>query len=424
MKKASILVFVTTILFSCVLLFANGEKNVGLRIINPNDFNDMPNLKELVIKLKEMNADNSDYFSCLELMEKIASYNHPRLSEIFINALQEKKDSEAFQKSTFIRVASAEILSKIKGSFSVCLIEALNDRSPEVRTEVATSLGKLKDKNAVSYLVKTLQKEKDTGVSVAVINALAQIPSKSCITALQDFLNKTNNSTLKIAAGRALYTLTQDENYLNLLFSYLKSENPEVRRFAVSYLRIKPISKKALDKLKKSLTTTLNDKDPIVRKFSLDTIEWNNIDLSDKIIPLLNDEKGYVKAKAIVVLGKLPSPSSVPLIAEHLKDETFQTYAINSLKDTGLKEAIEPLLKRYEETSDINKLQQIYDALIVLSKASDKETREKIMQLSKHKQSLRSYLDSKVKPNVSKQPEKTLKTELGWSYWPVKQPSP
>jgi len=90
-----------------------------------------------------------------------------------------------------IRTKAVQLLASKPGpEVSEALVQTLADKVPAVRKEAAISLGKRKDKTAISPLLQAL---KDSDVRFDAINALAQMPDVRAADVYLEGMGSKNN---------------------------------------------------------------------------------------------------------------------------------------------------------------------------------------------------------------------------------------
>jgi len=88
------------------------------------------------------------------------------------------------------------------------LVDLLGDRDAGIRALVAMALGGLKDKKANEYIVERLYEERDTWTKVQLILALQKSRDFSVVSALIDML-QDSDANVRFSAGRTLRAITK-----------------------------------------------------------------------------------------------------------------------------------------------------------------------------------------------------------------------
>lgn len=191
----------------------------------------------------------------------------------------------------------------------------LHNPDPSVRREAAEELA-LTDERAIYPLIKALRDE-NAAVQEAATQSLITIGN----------------------AETSYFLINPGEVVTYMVIPLLREEEAYLRNTAI--LIIKEIGHRAPELLYK----LLKDKDPDVRKFSLDLMAdiKKEFDAS-KIIPLLKDPNSNVRAAAAHALGELGCKEAIPALVEGLKDEEWVVfYVLQSLAQLKAEEAAEQI---------------------------------------------------------------------------------
>jgi len=266
------------------------------------------------------------------------------------------------------------------------VLKLLNSPDSSLRRQAAEELA-LADERAIYPLIKALRDE-NTAVQEAATQSLISIG------------NRDN-----------FFLINPGEVVTYMVVPLLREEDVYLRNTAI--LIIKEIGHRAPELLYK----LLKDKDPDIRKFSLDLIAdiKKGFDAS-KLIPLLKDPNGNVRAAAAHALGELGYRQAIPALIESLKDEEWVVFyvlqalaqlkaeeaaekigdlllstesllikseAIETLGKIGTEEVAEPLLKYFPVATKDEK-QQIVKALIRIGIIPDGQNlKEEILSIFK-----------------------------------------
>lgn len=194
------------------------------------------------------------------------------------------------------------------------VLKLLNNPDSSVRRQAAEELA-LADERAIYPLIKALRDE-NTAVQEAATQSLISIGSKD-----------------------NFFLINPGEVVTYMVVPLLREEDVYLRNTAI--LIIKEIGHRAPELLYK----LFKDKDPDIRKFSLDLIAdiKKGFDAS-KIIPLLKDSNGNVRAAAAHALGELGYRQAIPVLIESLKDEEWVVfYVLQALAQLKAEEAVEKI---------------------------------------------------------------------------------
>ncbi|MGB9710040.1 MAG: HEAT repeat domain-containing protein [Thermodesulfovibrio sp.] len=211
------------------------------------------------------------------------------------------------------------------------VFKLLNDPDPSIRRKAAEELAHA-DEKAVYPLIKAL-KDENTAVQEA---------------AMQSLISLGNENRFLINSGEVV---------TYMVIPLLREEEAYLRNTAI--LIIKEIGHRAPELIYK----LLKDKDSDIRKFALDLIA----DIKEgfdgaRILPLLKDENGNVRAAAAHALGELGYKEAIPILIECLKDEEWVVfYVLQALAQ----------LKAEEASESIGELLLSTDSLLIKAEAID-----------------------------------------------------
>jgi len=133
------------------------------------------------------------------------------------------------------------------------LLEALQDQSIYVRSNIAFILGKIGDVSAVPRLIDALQNEKEAYVRPSVVKALGKIGDTTAIPALRDALLKDPSDDTRVLAIEALGELN-DSAVAGELLQYLQDDTEARQVHVASALVLGQLgAKAAVPKLKQLL---------------------------------------------------------------------------------------------------------------------------------------------------------------------------
>ncbi len=270
------------------------------------------------------------------------------------------------------------------------VLKLLHNPDSSSRRKAAEELA-LTDERAIYPLIKALRDE-NTAVQEAATQSLI-------------FIGKGDPSYFLINPGEVV---------TYMVIPLLREEDAYLRNTAI--LIIKEIGHRAPELLYK----LLKDKDPDIRKFSLDLMAdiKKGFDAS-KIIPFLKDPNGNVRAAAAHALGEIGYKEAIPALIEGLKDEEWVVFyvlqslaqlkaeeaaeqigeillntesilikaeAIETLGKIGTEKVIEPLLK-YFPVATRDEKQQIVKSLIRMDIIPDgQDLKEEILSIFKEQE--------------------------------------
>lgn len=268
------------------------------------------------------------------------------------------------------------------------VFKLLNDPDPSVRRHAAEELSN-GDERAVYPLIKALRDE-----STAVQEAATQ--------------------SLIFLGSEDRFLINSGEVITYMVVPLLREEEAYLRNTAL--LIIKEIGHRSPELIYK----LLKDKDPDIRKFALDLIADIKTGFDgERIIPLLNDPNGNVRAAAAHALGELRYMEAIPALVERLQDEEWVVFyvlqalaqlqavdaidkigelllstdsllikseAIETLRKLGTEKVAEPLLKYFTVATRMKK-KEIVKALISIGVLPDgQDLKEEILSILKEEE--------------------------------------
>lgn len=268
------------------------------------------------------------------------------------------------------------------------VFKLLNDPDPSVRRHAAEELSN-GDERAVYPLIKALRDE-----STAVQEAATQ--------------------SLIFLGSEDRFLINSGEVITYMVVPLLREEEAYLRNTAL--LIIKEIGHRSPELIYK----LLKDKDPDIRKFALDLIADIKTGFDgERIIPLLNDPNGNVRAAAAHALGELGYMEAIPALVERLQDEEWVVFyvlqalaqlqavdaidkigelllstdsllikseAIETLRKLGTEKVAEPLLK-YFTVATRDEKKEIVKALISIGVLPDgQDLKEEILSILKEEE--------------------------------------
>lgn len=167
----------------------------------------------------------------------------PRVISALISALQEESEQTKIGDYSLLRNA-ARALGKLGDKQALpALIQCLECEDYYVREAAAQSLEMLGDRDAIGALIKLLNGGVAAAVRVpgkshlvqpydSVIEALGTLQAEEALPVIQPFLQHSVER-VQYAAARAMYQLTGESVYGELLVTALNGDNLQLRRSAL-----------------------------------------------------------------------------------------------------------------------------------------------------------------------------------------------
>ncbi|MFH1621881.1 MAG: HEAT repeat domain-containing protein [Candidatus Omnitrophota bacterium] len=268
------------------------------------------------------------------------------------------------------------VSDKVKGEMEKKEIQNyimdLQSDNTKLRRKAAFELGKIGDKRAVPYLIKTLE-DRDVYVRSNAICALGELRDKNAVSALLERFGKEDRATMRCFIIGALSQI-DDERAIPFFLKILKEEEVDVKGGVVYYLGEKRIAGAvpllietyykdsditlqreimlALHKLKDEralplLLDAVRNTNSLIRMEAVNALgSWGK---EKPLLEVLKQEKDiFVRQGAIRYLGEMKSKKSIPILIQILKDN-------NENLDTRYGAA--------EALADLNEIEMLIESL-------------------------------------------------------------
>ncbi|MDJ0581566.1 HEAT repeat domain-containing protein [Crocosphaera sp.] len=167
----------------------------------------------------------------------------PLVIDALLNALEDE-DARSADGSYPLKRNAARALGKLGDLRALSpLINCLECSDFYVRETAAQALEMLGDKTCIPQLIKLLNGGIEAAIQVpgkphlsqpyeAIIEALGSLGASEAIPLIEPFLNYSV-AKVKYAAARAMYQLTNDSTYANVLIQELQNDSLQLRRSAL-----------------------------------------------------------------------------------------------------------------------------------------------------------------------------------------------
>ncbi|MEJ5226374.1 HEAT repeat domain-containing protein [Thermodesulfovibrio sp.] len=302
-------------------------------------------------------------------------------------------------KDPDVRKFGLDLIADIKEGFDgSMIIPLLKDVNANVRAAAARAIGELNYKEAIPYLVESLNDEE--WVSFYVLQALAVLQAEEAADAIGELLLASDSILVKAEAIETLGRIGTERVISPLLKYYPLATKDEKREIIKALIRVGALPKdtdikeELLSILKEGdweekplalrgiVLTNLTDAVSLIveqagaldpscfdydEKIGLLQDALLNINSEDELINLLERDKLKFRAKAFVIstLGKLRSKKAVPLLLKLLEDikrdiRIASAKALGDIADAG---SIKPLVTRSIEDPDTNVRKSAIEAL-------------------------------------------------------------
>lgn len=274
-----------------------------------------------------------------------------------------------------IRMACAEALGNIemasRSDVADALISKINDNDKCVGLACIKSLGRLKEKKAITPLLKAIKLEY---TKKACIEAFGKLRAKKAISSITKSLNSTNPE-IRRASAEALGKLRpSDEKAYRSLRKRLNDKIFTVRLACAEALaKLRKIPPNVL----KSYLLDLNDKDSPKHMESIMMLEkFNSIDVLEQVLQQHDDP--FVRAACAESLGRLNASKAVGTLIDCLKDP-YSSVCCESARSLGRLKATQSIPSLILSLDDID-LQVKIACARSLGKLQAKEAIPKFME--------------------------------------------
>lgn len=227
------------------------------------------------------------------------------------------------------------------------LLEGLESANAYVRERSAFALGKIRDLQSLSPMIKHL-KDENVEVRRTVALALGELGSPQALEPLMGCF-KDADDVVKLNATTAVAKINDTKKVENLAEA-LKDPDENVRVSAIDFL-----AKMEYVKVESYLMEALKDRSAEVRRKAVVVLgKIANKSLAGRLMELATDSSAEVREAIANALGKFKDPQAVPVLINLLKDENPQvkSSAIWALGIIGDPSALEPLTELLGTSSD------------------------------------------------------------------------
>jgi HEAT repeat protein len=282
------------------------------------------------------------------------------------------------------------------------LILALNDSYEVVRINAVEAIGKLKDNRVIDALISALNDSYEV-VREKAADGLAMTEDIRAVEALITLFRDDKELSVRKAALFALAKFKdRDSTAMKTLTTSLKNKDPEIRKSAAralgdSALRFlinnikgsdRPARERALDLLSqisdsKGLLSSLMDEklDAEARAGIISALGGLGAKSAvETLISFLCDENSLIRRACAIALGEIADGKAVEPLIEALKDNEIGGSCAVALGKIGDRRAVEPLIKLLKD----RKSGVLESAIEALAKIGDSRAREPIQDICSH----------------------------------------
>ncbi len=226
------------------------------------------------------------------------------------------------------RLWAAQVLGKIRDRSAVpALIKRLHDRSEQMRVSVANALGDIADNRAFRPLVEVILRDPVASVRSQAATSLGRIGDEGALPLLVNSLGDPDY-WMRFRALEAIEALAPSDT--SPIENALSDPNPEVRRRAA--LALERLG--ALESAFAELVSPEPEKESQARAR---LIAVGRAGLSERLARHLDDRDVFMRERIASLLGPVADPGHVPGLLQCLEDESEEVRfaAIESLGDLG-----------------------------------------------------------------------------------------
>ena len=258
---------------------------------------------------------------------KLLQNKHPQVKQITVWTLGFCGDESTAaylhsllnDKNVEVRRETVLALKRLGATQSApILVETLRtEKDPEVKYDIARTLGMPRNQSAVYALINALMKEKNWHVKSACIEALGRIGSDKAMSILFNILITDAGEDAAWARTKAAWALAAiGEKSIPLLTNALRDNEESTRRRA-GWALIK-IGNPSV----KSLISSLREINKFTRERVAQTLGWIGDERAvNSLLWALKDEEPSVVSAAAWALGRIGSPSSLSELQSLVNNE-------------------------------------------------------------------------------------------------------
>ncbi|MFH2202559.1 MAG: HEAT repeat domain-containing protein [Elusimicrobiota bacterium] len=294
-----------------------------------------------------------------------------------IPAVEEKKDpftvaaEQLRNEDPLVRRQSITELRRMRDPRVIpLLLNALEDKAPEVRSAAANALGRQRTREAVARLRKMTEADKHPAVRQQAAGALGAIGDPAAVNTLITAL-KDDALSVRFAAISALGQLRVAAAAADLE-ALLRDPSAKMRRSAAAALG-QISAARSLGPLHQALT----DQDDYVRLEAIRALRRvSGPKRKDAFLPLLKDPDHRIRLEAAALLASLGGAQWLPPVIESLRhpERQFRRQAAQILGESGgMDQALDALRKAAKTEKDAATLKVIESSISFLERRHSRE---------------------------------------------------
>lgn len=302
---------------------------------------DEQELERLTASLKQ-----GDFNTRIKIIDRLGASGDIRVIPLLITTLADNGPGDEFfaLEGAFINLGKPAVHA---------LIETMHDETYEFKHYVVQVLGDIGDPEALDVLLNAIQ---DPNREIRALTSFDKM-GKPAVQPLLDIVANHPDREVRRSALSALGHIP-DERIIAPALRWLSDD--WLKASAALVLR-----HYQNDEVTESLINLLNDRKPSVRYSAAIALgEIRDERAVEPLLAILNDPSEDVRLHAINALGKIGSQKAVPALIALLRDDLLQSTAVRALASIGDKQAVPELQMLQRRVKSL--LAAIEEALKVL----------------------------------------------------------
>ncbi|MCP4444117.1 MAG: hypothetical protein GY811_02065 [Myxococcales bacterium] len=250
------------------------------------------------------------------------------------------------------RIWSAQVLGKIRDRrATMALAKRLHDRSEQMRISVANALGDIADNRAFRPLIDVILRDPVAAVRSQAATSLGRIGDEGALPLLVNSLGDPE-SWMRFRALEAIEALAPSDT--SPIENALSDTNLEVRHRAALALERLGVLENAFE----DLVSQDPEKEQNARSR---LIAVGRVGLSERLARHLDDKNVFMRERIASLLGPVGDSGHTVDLLRHLEDESEEVRfaAIESLGDLAHASACEPLIKLLTHADSMHRKQAV-----------------------------------------------------------------
>ena len=261
--------------------------------------------------------------------------------------------NEIYQQEAMLAFASLQDTTAVPA-----LLQAIKAENKETREVAAYSLGQIGSPEAVTPLIEQVELETDTGVAIALLEAIGKCATDEGVQFLASFYaSKSIDYGVALGLFRASIKGKYSDAGLKRIFELLEPKQSDQTRIIASTYLGRNRDQSLVPHLKALGSLLRNDNNEFVRMNCAAAYRSlaGKADASTLIKAVTLDESDFVKVSAMRALAKMPTKESSKAIAKYLSSTKPNVAVAASAYFTGIEseEAIELALEQLDQVTNV-----------------------------------------------------------------------